>query len=83
MESLGYECTGGRNSPYVWIAANGSSWELFDTFLEQAGVVITPGAGFGTKGEGFVRISGFNDHDKVEEAIERIKRQLPSTAAVR
>jgi len=83
MESLGYECTGGQNSPYVWVAAHGNSWELFDTFLEQAGVVITPGAGFGTKGEGFVRISGFNDDHKVAEAIKRIKRQLPPTAAAR
>ncbi|MFP4377992.1 MAG: LL-diaminopimelate aminotransferase [Spirochaetales bacterium] len=83
MESLGYECTGGKNSPYVWIASRGSSWELFDTFLTETGVVITPGAGFGTKGEGFVRISGFNDREKVEEAIERIKAKLPPTAEAR
>lgn len=76
MERLGYECTGGLNSPYVWISAPGSSWELFDMALQHAGVVITPGVGFGRNGEGFVRISAFNDSDKVKEAIDRLERAL-------
>lgn len=74
MESLGYWCTGGEHSPYVWVQSGGSSWDLFDTMLRGAGVVITPGAGFGKMGEGYVRISAFNEREQVEEALERIRK---------
>ncbi len=76
MESLGFRCTGGRNSPYVWVQTDSPSWDFFDRLLIEAGVVVTPGAGFGTAGEGFVRISAFNDTDKVIEAMERISVAL-------
>jgi len=39
-------------------------------------VVCTPGAGFGKCGEGYIRISAFNDYDNVEEAMTRIKEAL-------
>ncbi|MFP4300939.1 MAG: LL-diaminopimelate aminotransferase [Alkalispirochaetaceae bacterium] len=76
MEGLGYNCYGGVNSPYVWVAAAGSSWDLFDKLLNEAAVVTTPGVGFGKAGEGFIRISGFNDREKVEEALRRIERAV-------
>ncbi len=76
MIALGYDVTGGENSPYVWVATHGSSWEFFDRALNKAGVVITPGAGFGRMGEGFVRISAFNDAQKVATALERLKSAL-------
>ncbi len=72
MESLGYECMGGENSPYIWIDARGDSWAFFDDLLNNAGVVCTPGAGFGKCGEGYVRISAFNSYDNVVEAMDRI-----------
>jgi LL-diaminopimelate aminotransferase len=70
--ALGYATTGGVHAPYVWIATGGSSWDLFDLLLQRAGVVTTPGSGFGPAGEGYIRVSAFNDRDKVETAIERI-----------
>ncbi|MFW6329746.1 MAG: LL-diaminopimelate aminotransferase [Alkalispirochaetaceae bacterium] len=76
MESLGMSCYGGVNSPYIWVSAGGSSWELFDRILREAAVVTTPGVGFGRAGEGFIRISAFNDREKVVEALERITRAL-------
>ncbi len=76
MESLGYECMGGENSPYIWIDAKGDSWEFFDDLLNKAGVVCTPGAGFGKCGEGYIRISAFNDYDNVVEAMDRIQAAL-------
>ncbi len=72
IESFGYSCVGGVNSPYVWINCRGDSWAFFDRALERAGVVITPGTGFGPAGEGYVRISAFNHRDKVEQALERL-----------
>ena len=76
MERIGYSCFGGTNSPYIWVSAGGSSWELFDKLLNEAAVVTTPGVGFGRAGEGFIRISAFNDKEKVEEALDRIESAL-------
>lgn len=76
MVQLGYNCTGGTNSPYIWVETGTDSWEFFDRMLHGVGVVITPGAGFGKCGEGFVRISAFNDRARVGEALERIRGLL-------
>ncbi len=76
IESLGLSCVGGDNSPYVWINANRPSWDFFDTLLNEAGVACTPGAGFGSCGEGHIRISAFNSRSNVEEAMKRIRSAL-------
>lgn len=78
LEQLGFATYGGVNSPYVWVDAKRPSWELFHLLLEKAGVVTTPGAGFGPAGEGYIRISAFNERDKVEKAMDRIVRALTS-----
>lgn len=74
MTSLGFACVGGTNAPYVWIRSEGSSWEMFDRLLNEAGIVCTPGAGFGPCGEGHFRLSAFNSRENVEEAITRLKK---------
>jgi LL-diaminopimelate aminotransferase len=76
MSDLGYTCTGGMNAPYIWIDAKTDSWKFFDLLLQQAGVVCTPGAGFGKCGEGYVRISAFNDPKRVATALDRIAAAL-------
>lgn len=70
--------TGGLNSPYIWFKCQNkmTSWEFFDYLLENANVVGTPGAGFGTFGEGYFRITSFNTHEKTKEAIERLRKVL-------
>jgi len=76
MGALGFPCHGGVNAPYIWIRGDRDSWAFFDMLLDRAGVVCTPGAGFGRCGEGYVRISAFNSHENVERALERIARAL-------
>ena len=76
MQALGYACVGGENSPYIWVATQSDSWDFFDMLLEKAGVVCTPGAGFGTCGEGYIRISAFNSRDNVTAAMTRIRQAL-------
>jgi LL-diaminopimelate aminotransferase len=76
MEALQFFCTGGENSPYIWIDGRMDSWKFFDLLLEKAGVVCTPGAGFGKCGEGYIRISAFNSPDNVRRAMERIRKAL-------
>jgi LL-diaminopimelate aminotransferase len=78
MQALGYACIGGENAPYIWVATKGDSWAFFDMLLEKAGVVCTPGAGFGTCGEGYIRISAFNSRENVTAAMDRIRRALKS-----
>jgi LL-diaminopimelate aminotransferase len=76
ITALGYACVGGTNSPYIWIDGKTDSWKFFDLLLTEAGVVCTPGAGFGTCGEGFIRISAFNSYENVQEAMARVKGAL-------
>ena len=76
MKSLGYDCVGGDHSPYIWIEGGRNSWEFFDLLLDKAGVVCTPGAGFGRCGEGYIRLSAFNSFENVREAMKRIQQSL-------
>ncbi len=73
-KKAGLPVYGGVNAPYVWVGCpNGlTSWQMFDKMLHEANVVITPGSGFGSAGEGFFRISAFNSRSNVEEVCRRI-----------
>ena len=73
ISDMGLSCVGGENSPYIWVDGKGDSWKFFDLLLEKAGVVCTPGAGFGKCGQGFIRISAFNSFENVRKAMSRIK----------
>ena len=76
MSALGYHLVGGENSPYIWIQTDGDSWAFFDRLLNDAQVVVTPGSGFGSCGEGYIRISAFNEYARAEEAMDRIAKAL-------
>ena len=77
-EALGLQVFGGENAPYVWVGCpeGVTSWQMFDKMLEEAQVVITPGSGFGSAGEGYFRISAFNSRENVEEVCKRLKQQM-------
>ncbi len=76
LSSFGYRIYGGVNAPYVWLHTPEAigSWEFFDVLLEKANVVGTPGAGFGASGEGYFRLSAFNNPANVKEAMDRIAK---------
>lgn len=76
--ALGLQVFGGVNAPYVWVGCpkGVSSWQMFDKMLQEAQVVITPGSGFGSAGEGYFRISAFNSRENVEEVCRRLKAQM-------
>ena len=77
MTDLGFDHVGGDNSPYIWIDGNGrDSWEFFDLLLDKAGVVCTPGGGFGRCGAQSIRISAFNSPENVAKAMARLKDVL-------
>ena len=78
LSRLGYTVYGGLHAPYIWLKTpNGvSSWEFFDTLLNKAHVVGTPGAGFGSAGEGYFRLTAFATPDNTKEALERIENNI-------
>lgn len=71
----GLEVYGGVNAPYIWVKtpAGLTSWQMFDRMLQELNVVITPGSGFGSCGEGFFRISAFNSRENAEEVARRLQ----------
>lgn len=77
LGNLGIYHTGGINSPYIWLKCpGGKSWDFFDMLLNKAAVVGTPGAGFGLNGEGFFRLTAFNNYENTQEAMERFIKLL-------
>ena len=78
LEECGVWYCGGKNSPYIWLKCPGGmdSWQFFDWLLANAGVVGTPGAGFGACGEGYFRLTAFGDAARTREAADRIKAAI-------
>ncbi len=73
LKNMNVYHTGGVNSPYIWFKCGADSWAFFDRLLHNANVVGTPGAGFGRNGEGFFRLTAFNDEKNTAEAMKRFK----------
>ncbi|MBP5608694.1 MAG: LL-diaminopimelate aminotransferase [Lachnospiraceae bacterium] len=75
LKEAGYKVSGGVNAPYIWLETpdNMSSWDFFDLLLEKAGVVGTPGSGFGPSGEHYFRLTAFGSFENTVAAIKRIK----------
>ena len=71
----GLRVYGGKNAPYIWVATPPglTSWQMFDRMLHDLNVVITPGSGFGSEGEGYFRISAFNSRANAEEVARRLE----------
>ncbi|MGY2946634.1 LL-diaminopimelate aminotransferase [Thermostichus sp. MS-CIW-30] len=84
LAEVGIQVYGGVNAPYVWVKTPDglSSWEFFDKLLHTCHVVGTPGSGFGSAGEGYLRLSAFNSRANVEEAMRRIGSVFAGAGAV-
>jgi LL-diaminopimelate aminotransferase len=77
LTEIGVEFVGGKDAPYVWLKCpNGmTSWGFFDFMLARFGIVGTAGVGFGSAGEGYLRLSAFAARETIAEAIKRVKDQ--------
>lgn len=71
FSKLGFKAYGGENSPYVWTSpADGrDSWDIFENLLYKYHISTTPGSGFGKKGQGYIRLTGFNSRENTEKAM--------------
>ncbi len=76
LTSLGYRCSGGENSPYVWVEVpeGYDSWSFFDYLLQEYSIVTTPGSGFGACGEGYIRLSSFCSGEAARTAVDRFAK---------
>ena len=75
--AAGLQVYGGKNAPYIWVQTPPglTSWQMFDRMLNDLNVVITPGSGFGSEGEGYFRISAFNSRENAEEVARRLRAE--------
>jgi LL-diaminopimelate aminotransferase len=76
LRAVGLECEKPRATFYVWVAVPKglSSAEFTTKLLDEAGVVTTPGNGFGDAGEGYVRFTVCVDKTRLKEVAERIRQ---------
>jgi len=76
LNRIGFSIPKPRATFYVWgeIPGNMPSRHFAKRLLEEAGVVVTPGIGFGKYGEGYFRAAMTVNEARIEEAIERIKK---------
>lgn len=76
LNSSGWSLEKPKATIYIWAPApdkfQGSSRAFATELLEQSGVVVTPGLGYGQWGEGYFRISLTYPDAVIDEALERI-----------
>ncbi|WP_284037513.1 pyridoxal phosphate-dependent aminotransferase [Neobacillus sp. 114] len=72
--SIGWDVTAPKGSFFAWLKVpNGfSSEEFSNILLEKAQVVAAPGVGFGSYGEGYVRIGLLTSEERLAVAVKRI-----------
>jgi aspartate/methionine/tyrosine aminotransferase len=83
FREAGFACETPRATMYLWIALPGEipSALFAERLLEDEGVVVMPGSGFGAGGEGFFRISFIVAPERIAEAARRAGRVLASMGA--
>lgn len=74
LAATGLSVYGGIDAPYIWVKTPDgyTSWEFFDLLLEKYHIVVTPGAGFGPAGEGYVRLTAFSSAEATAAAAARL-----------
>lgn len=78
LNSLGWNLAKPKATFYIWapVPIGYTSAEFAEVVLEKAGVIITPGTGYGVHGEGYFRISLTIEKDRMEQALARMKNAL-------
>jgi LL-diaminopimelate aminotransferase len=74
LRGLGLGVEAPRASLYIWakLAAGETSIDFAGRLLDDTGVVVTPGIGYGPYGEGYIRLSITTPDDRVEEGLRRL-----------
>ena len=75
LDEAGFSYTKPKATFYVWfeVPPGVTSTEFSSKLLEEAGIVVTPGNGFGDYGEGYARVSTTFSTERIVQAVERLK----------
>ena len=78
LNSLGWQVTCPKATFYVWLSIPKkiNSIKFSTLLLEKANIVVTPGVGFGKYGEGYIRIALTVPVERIQEAVERLRKIL-------
>jgi LL-diaminopimelate aminotransferase len=78
LGAIGVEVASPKGTIYVWapVPEGHTSTSFCELVLEEAAVVISPGSMYGPSGEGFFRIALTAPDDRIEEAVERMRKHL-------
>ncbi len=75
LSGLGFEPPSPSATFYVWMPVpGGDDLEFAAKLIERAGVLVTPGSGFGPSGRGYVRLTLTLAEDRIAKAIERMRK---------
>lgn len=76
LKAMGLEVEPPKATFYVWapVPKGFTSIGFAELLLEEAGIVATPGVGFGDAGEGYIRFALTKTVDRIKEAVERMKK---------
>ena len=76
LNELGWNLTAPLATYYIWapIPKGTTSNQFTIDLLEQTGILVVPGTGYGAGGEGYFRISITTSNDRLEEAVKRLKQ---------
>jgi len=74
----GWKVDAPKGALYVWLPTppGESSVDFTARLLDEAGVVVAPGTGYGPSGEGYIRLSITNPDSRLEEGCERVRKAL-------
>ncbi len=75
LVSMGIKVRKPLGTFYIWarVPAGFTSAQFAEKLIEDKGVVLTPGSGFGDEGEGYFRISTTTSEERIKEGIARLK----------
>jgi len=78
LNKMGWNLEKPKGSFYIWapVPKGYTSSEFAELVLEKAGVIITPGNGYGKYGEGYFRIALTVDKDRAQEALDRMQEAI-------
>lgn len=81
LEKIGWKVEKPKATLYIWAHipikySALTSMEFATLLVEECGIVVAPGTGFGEYGEGFVRFALVEPEEKLKIALERIKKLL-------
>ena len=76
LNKLGIQAKPPKASLYVWakIPEGYTSMEFADDLLDQTGVVVTPGNGYGPSGEGYIRLSLTISDEMLEKGLKKLSQ---------